>query len=191
MNSSRLWWALKIYGHENIKVVSGGITALKVAGAEVTTEVPSITATSYSAKDLNTNMLATIDEVKAQVNTPDKNTILLDVRSEKEYDEGTIPSSILLNYENNIYNDKTFKSPQDIKIMYLENKIKPSNNIIMFCKTSVRAAQTYLALYEAGYKNLKLYDGAWLEWDADKSLPIQIKNMENNNTTLPTSQDNS
>lgn len=25
MDSARLWWTLKVYGHENVKVVSGGI----------------------------------------------------------------------------------------------------------------------------------------------------------------------
>ena len=42
----------------------------------------------------------------------------------------------------------------------------------MFCKTSVRGAQTYLALYDAGYRNLKLYDGAWLEWSASPANPV-------------------
>ncbi|MPN60767.1 hypothetical protein SDC9_208499 [bioreactor metagenome] len=44
----------------------------------------------------------------------------------------------------------------------------------MYCKTSIRAAQTYLALYNAGYRNLKLYDGAWLEWSANPNNPIQM-----------------
>jgi len=191
-HSSRLWLAMRAYGHVNVKVVSGGFEALKKAGAEISTETPSITPTKYAAKDLNTNMIATKEDVKAQVNSPDKNTILLDVRTQKEYDEGTIPGSILINYEDNNYTDKTFKSTQDIKIMYIENNVKPDKNIILFCKTSTRAAETYLALLEAGYKNIKIYDGAWLEWSADKSLPIQIKDNKNTDTqSAPASQDNS
>lgn len=192
MQASRLLWAMKAYGHEDVKVISGGIDALKKAGAEANTEVPSITPSKYTAKDLDSSMIATKEDVKAQVNSPDKNTVLVDVRTQKEYDEGTIPGSILINYEDNNYTDKTFKSSQDIKIMYLEKGVKPDNNIILFCKTSTRAAQTYLALYEAGYKNIKVYDGAWLEWDADKSLPIQVKDAENANTpSTPANQDNS
>ena len=44
----------------------------------------------------------------------------------------------------------------------------------MFCKTSIRAAQTYLAMYNAGYRNLKLYDGAWVEWSANPMNPIFV-----------------
>ena len=33
-------------------------------------------------------------------------------------------------------------------------------------------AQTYLALYNAGYRDLKLYDGAWVEWSANPMNPV-------------------
>ena len=57
---------------------------------------------------------------------------------------------------------------------YIHDKgIKPDKTIIMFCKTSIRAAQTYVALYNAGYRDLKIYDGAWVEWSADSSLPVE------------------
>ena len=173
MDAARVWWTLKVYGHENVKVVSGGLVALKKAGAEITSEVPAFKAAKYVAKDKNNDMIAETSEVKAQVTSPDKNTIVLDTRSQKEYEAGTIPGSVLLEYINNDYNDGTYKSVQNIKIQYIENNIKPKNNVIMFCKTSIRGAQTYLALYNAGYRNLKLYDGAWVEWSSQGSLPVQ------------------
>jgi thiosulfate/3-mercaptopyruvate sulfurtransferase len=173
MDAARVWWTLKVYGHENVKVVSGGLSALKKAGAEMTSEVAKIKTAKYVAKDKNNDMIAGIDEVKAQVTSPDKNTILLDTRSQKEYDEGTIPGSVLLEYINNDYSDGTYKPVEVIKIQYIENNIKSKNNIMIYCKTSVRGAQTYLALYNAGYRNLKLYDGAWVEWSSKGALPIQ------------------
>ncbi|MBK5241971.1 sulfurtransferase [Clostridium sp.] len=173
MDAARVWWTLKVYGHENVKVVSGGLAALKNAGAEITAEVPEIVTTEYVAMDKNEDMIAGLDEVKAQVENPDKNTILLDTRSKEEYEEGTIPESVLLEYINNDYSDGTYKPVEVIKIQYIENNIKAKNDIIMYCKTSVRGAQTYLALYNAGYRNLKLYDGAWVEWSSKGNLPVQ------------------
>ncbi|WP_291632635.1 sulfurtransferase [Clostridium sp.] len=173
MDAARVWWTLKVYGHENVKVVSGGFEALKKIGAEITSEVPEIKTTEYVAKDKNNDMIAGIDEVKAQATSPDKNTILLDTRSQKEYAEGTIPGSVLLEYINNDYSDGTYKPVEVIKIQYIENNIKSKNDIIMYCKTSIRGAQTYLALYNAGYRNLKLYDGAWAEWSSKGALPVQ------------------
>ncbi|MEA4962324.1 sulfurtransferase [Lutispora sp.] len=174
MEAARFWWTAMVYGHENIKVVSGGINALKSAKAEVTTEVPAVAASVFKAKDKNTDMIAAINEVKDLANDPNKGIVLLDTRTKEEFDQGTIPGSVLLDFSENNYKDGTYKSIQDIKIQYMEKGIKPDKTVIMYCKTSIRAAQTYLALYNAGYRNLKLYDGAWLEWSANPNNPIQM-----------------
>ncbi|MDF2530564.1 MAG: rhodanese [Clostridia bacterium] len=189
MEAARLWWTLQVYGHENAKVISGGIKAINAAKLQTNTETPSVASVKYTAKDKNTDIIATIDEVKAQVNQPQKNTVILDTRSAEENAEGTIPGSTLINYIENNYNDGTYKSVQDIKILYLENGIKPEKQVIMYCKTSVRAAQTYLAMYNAGYRNLKVYDGAWLEWSAivgnttqpatNTPAPVESNNKDN------------
>lgn len=174
MDSARLWWTLKVYGHEKMKVVSGGLQALLQAGAQQVTDVPEVTPVKYTAGDKNTELIATLEDVKKQVDDPDENVVLLDTRSQAEYDNGTIPSSILIDFHNNNYKDGTYRSIQDIHIIYREAGIDPDKTVIMFCKTSIRAAQTFLALHNAGYRKLKLYDGAWIEWSSDTSLPVQL-----------------
>ncbi len=173
MEAARMFWTLQVYGHQNMKVVSGGLKAIQAAKLEMNTEIPAVTSVKYTAADKNTDIIATIDEVKAQVEQPQDNTVILDTRTKEEYAEGTIPGSILINYIENNYNDGTYKSVQNIKIQYIENDIKADKQVIMYCKTSVRAAQTYLALYNAGYRNLKVYDGAWLEWSAIMGNTVQ------------------
>lgn len=173
MDAARFWWTIMVYGHDKVKVVSGGLKALESAKLEMTSEKTTITPAKFTGKDKNIAMIATVDEVKAQVDNPEKNTILLDTRTQEEFDQGTIPGSVLLDYAENNYKDGTYKSVQNIKIQYIEKGMKSDKTIIMYCKTSIRAAQTYLALYNAGYRNLKLYDGAWLEWSANTTLPVQ------------------
>lgn len=187
MDSARLWWTMKIFGHENVKVISGGITALKEKGVVITTESPKVTATKYVAKEMDKSMIATKDEVLNQVNDPSENVVLLDTRSQEEFDAGTIPSSTLFNYIENNYKDGTYKSVQNTRIMYLEKEITPEKTVIMYCKTSIRGAQTYLTLYNAGYRNLKLYDNAWVEWSKSE-LPVQ---MPSGNQIESNEQDNS
>lgn len=174
MDAARLWWTMKIYGHEKVKVVSGGWNALKSIGMAVTSESSVITPATYQAKGLNQEMIATTAEVKAFVNDPGKKAVILDTRTKEEYEEGRIPGSVLLDYKDNNFTDGTYKPIQHIQIQYLEAGVKPDKPVIMYCKTSIRAAQTYLALYNAGYRNLKLYDGAWLEWTSDISNPVEM-----------------
>lgn len=173
MDAARLWWTLKVYGHDNVKVISGGIKALQKEGLEIVSDKTSISPASFTAKDKNTSLIATKKDMLAQVNEPNKDVILLDTRTQEEFDQGTIPGSVLFDYQNNNNQDGTYKSAHAIITLYHDLGIKPENTVMMYCKTSIRAAQTYLALANAGYENLKIFDGAWLEWSADSSLPIQ------------------
>lgn len=173
MDAGRLWWTMKVYGHQNVKVVSGGLQAMLDAGAEKTTTAPEVTTAEYKVKTKNEDMIASKEEVKKQVNNPQDDVVLLDVRTDKEYNEGTIPGSVHFNYINNNYYDSTFRPIRQIHTLYRDKGITPDKTIIIYCKSSIRGAQTYVALYNAGYRKLKLYDGAWIEWSADSSLPVQ------------------
>jgi thiosulfate/3-mercaptopyruvate sulfurtransferase len=178
MDAARFWWTLKAYGNEQVKVVNGGLKALEASGLNTTNEVPNVEKASYEAGEFDETMIATVDTVIEQLNYPDPDTCLIDTRTIEEYEEGTIPSSIHINYVENQYSDGTYKSAQDIAIMYMDKGIQKDGTVIMYCKTSIRGAQTYLALANAGYENLKLYDGAWIEWSSDKALPVQMPSGE-------------
>jgi len=174
MDSARLWWTLKVYGHDYVKVISGGLIALKEAGADTSKDLPDIIETEYIVKEKSNGMIAEINEVMGQVEEQNMDTVIIDVRSMEEYNSGAVPGSVLIDYAGNNYSDGTYRSIQNIKIIYLENGINPDKTAIIYCKTSIRGAQTLLALYNAGYRNLKLYDGGWSEWSADESLPVQL-----------------
>ncbi|MBI9102835.1 MAG: sulfurtransferase [Spirochaetales bacterium] len=173
MDSGRLAWTLMIYGHNGqIKIVSGGLAALKNEGAEIVAGAMSASKASYTTGPPNPDMITGKNEILNWLNNPSENIVILDVRSDEEYNNGTIPGAVHIDYLENNFNDGTYKSIQHIKIMYKEAGIMPEDTVIMFCKSSIRAAQTYAALYNAGYRNLRIYDGAWLEWSADSNLPV-------------------
>ncbi len=174
MDAARFWWTMKVYGHKNVQVVSGGLEAMLDAGADKTTTVPDVSKAKYSIEEKNEDMIATKEEVKSEVNTPQDNVVLLDVRTQKENSEGTIPGSIHFNYVDNNFYDSTYRPVRQIHTLYKDKGITPDKTVIMYCKTSIRAAQTYVALYNAGYRKLKIYDGAWIEWSSDSSLPVQM-----------------
>ncbi|MBB6479782.1 sulfurtransferase [Spirochaeta isovalerica] len=193
MDSSRLWWTLKIYGHKgDIVIVSGGVAALKGEGAVITDAVTAVSEATYRTSPLNSDMLATKEEILRNIDNPSPDFVLIDVRSDEEFNAGTIPGSIHINHEKNMFvnEDKgtTFRPYSHNRILYKELGITPEKEIVMYCKSSVRAANTYAALYDAGYRNLKVYDGAYLEWSAEK-LPVIKTEVEVKTTT--TQSDNS
>lgn len=176
MSASRLLWTLFMYGHENVKVVDGGLDAINAAGFTLTAQEPVVTEAVFTAADPSQNWLATKSDVLNQVNNPDENTVLLDVRSDEEYySVGKVPTSVMMNYTGNFYSvDGTFKSVETTRINYLQAKIYPKNDIIIYCQTSMRAAPVFVQLYEAGYRNIRIYDGAYLEWSSDSSNPVEM-----------------
>jgi len=180
--SSRVWWTLKLYGHENVKVINNGEKAIVENDFELSLDVPSLPATNYTAKDVNSLPIATIDDVKKAID--EETTSIIDVRSRSEYDEGAIPSAILYPHTKNLYADGSFKSGRDTYLNYNDLGLKRDESIILYCKSSFRAAQTALLLEEAGYTDVKVYDGAWLEWST-KDMPKQEKEK----TAPVTSQD--
>ena len=174
MDAARLWFTLKAYGHDNVKVISGGLNALAAAGVGVTDVASSPLPASFRAGPLRSEMLIDGKEVRARVENPADNYILIDTRSIEEFNEGSIPGSVCLDFSGNNFADGTFRPVNQIRIRYLEQKIDYDNEVAMYCKTSIRGAQTYLVLYNAGYRNLKLYDGAWLDWTRNPMNPVYI-----------------
>ncbi|SFL36828.1 rhodanese-like domain-containing protein [Halanaerobium salsuginis] len=173
MDAARLWWTLLVYGHSptQMQVISGGLQALQEAGGEITDRLPEITAAEYKIESKNTELIADKAEVLAQANNPQENVAILDVRTQAEVSQGIVPGAIHLNYVENINDKGEYYPVSYMQRLYPDHNLTPDKTIIMYCQTSIRAAQTFLALHNAGYRDLKLYDGAWIEWSSDSSTP--------------------
>jgi thiosulfate/3-mercaptopyruvate sulfurtransferase len=188
MDAARLWWSLLIYGHDNAKVVSGGFEALKAAGLSVDNKRVAVEPTDYSIETKRSQYVASTGDVKAEVDNPQQDVCIIDTRTTEEFNDGTIPTSVHIDFSRNNFKDGTYKPVRQIRILYDDYNIEPEDTALVFCKTSIRAAQTFLALYNAGYRNVKIYDAAWIGWSADPSLPVQRPSGER---VAPTVQDGS
>lgn len=174
--SSRLWWVMKLYGHDDVRVINQGARGLEKAALSMSAETPVLEKTSYVAKDADVSMLASLDEVKAIANG-ESGAKLIDVRSRAEFDEGAIPGAKLYAHTENLYTDGSFKSGRTIELNYKDQGFEKDDEIILYCKSSFRATQTAALLMEAGYTNVKVYDGAWLEWST-QGMPSAEKKPE-------------
>jgi len=167
VNAFRIWWTMKLYGHDDVKVVNGGFAALGKQGLVATKNETVLEPAEYVASDADESLI--IDFEALQMITEDENTNvkIIDVRSPAEYDAGNIPGSILYPHSNNLYSDGTFMSGRDMYLFYKDKGFEKDDEIVLYCKSSFRATQTMALLEEAGFTNMKVYDGAWLEWEAN------------------------
>jgi len=166
VSAFRIWWTMKLYGHEDVKVINGGFNAIndaKLVGSKTTTELE---ATDYVAHDADASMIIDFESLTAITEDEESTVKIIDVRSIAEYDAGSIPGAILYPHSRNLYSDGTFMSGRDMLLFYSDKGIKKEDELVLYCKSSFRATQTMALLQEAGYENIIIYDGAWLEWEA-------------------------
>lgn len=190
MDAARFWWTMLVYGHDTskMKVISGGLKALKKADANFMSGESKVEKAEYKTADKNEELIAAKEDILEKLNQAADNFTILDVRTAAEVKKGIIPEAIHINYLENNQDTGEFYPPSYIQRYYPDNDIKPDKEVIIYCQTSIRAAQSFLVLHNAGYRDLKLYDGAWIEWSSDSSTP---KAMLTGAPVKPNAQDGS
>lgn len=164
--AGRIWWTMKTYGHEDVRLINGGEAAIVKAGLPLSNQATTPAAKTYTAKALDTDRYASKEEVEALIASEEENCVILDVRSAAEYSEGYVTNAVLYPHTKNYYSDGTFKNTQAISLDYKDLGIEKDTLVVAYCKSSYRATVTAALLEEAGFKKVKVYDGAWLEWSA-------------------------
>ena len=148
MQAARVQWTLNMHGNDNIRVISGGLKALK-AGAEMTSAT-ALPAAAYTAGEYRKASIVTWITQEHHQHARRKDGHHRHPQRRGIY-RGNDSRLGTYQYLWNNYPNGEYKTPRDIQNTYLNKKIYPDMRIIL-CKTSVRAAQTYTALRDAGYR---------------------------------------
>jgi len=182
------YWYLKIYGHEDVRLLDGGRQKWIEEGRELTTDVPSPTAAQYKAADRDESIRIRRDEVLAGL--ADAAIALVDVRSPQEYAgelmappgyeqegasrTGHIPGAQSIPWATAVRDDGTFKSADELREIYGSRGVSPDKEVRAYCRIGERSAHTWFVLRELlGYENVKNYDGSWTEWGNLVEVPIE------------------
>jgi len=159
--ASRLAWSFLRYGHQNVVLLEGGWDEWEAGGYPVSDQNPFFETRIFTPR-LNGSIYADLPYVRAHVNQ--KNHILLDVRAINEYEKGHIPNAILWDWQNGTTDNGLFGNLESIRADLAEKGVTPDKEIITYCQSGVRASHTFFLLHQLGFKQVRLYDGSWLEW---------------------------
>ena len=180
--SAWLWWTAKLYGNDNVRMLDGGIDRWNALDYDTKMFPDSLDESNYQAEDLDETLLSHKEDVLAAIE--DDSVIIQDTRAEEENTgeklmsgaerKGKIPTSIWLEWDDALNEDHTFMTADEIQALYTDRGITDDKEIITFCQSAVRSSHAVFTLTQLlGYDDVSNYDGSWIEWSADESLPVE------------------
>jgi len=181
------FWQLKIYGHDDVRIMDGGRKKWLAEGHELSTEAPSFSPAKYKAGAPDMSLRALLPEVQSAVTG--KKAALVDVRSPQEFTGeilappglpetcqrgGHIPGAKSIPWGKNCNEDGTFKSFDDLTALYATQGISADRPVIAYCRIGERSSLTWFVLkHLLGFQNVKNYDGSWTEWGNLVGAPVE------------------
>lgn len=185
--SCRGYFLLEYLGYPKISILHGGYQAWKQANLPITTEVATTTLRRFPLQ-VNDRVMVTKEQMFKSLDDP--NIVKLDVR---DYDEwiaessspygkdfcprkGRIPGAVWIEWYRMMKSDSEipmFRPKEEILAICEEVDIKPDQTVYVYCFKGSRAANTMVALKEAGFKDVRNYYSSWNDWSRDPAMPIE------------------
>ncbi len=182
---ARAWWCLRYFGHDDVRVLDGGLAAWRAAGGEVEAGEMAPVADARAAARPGGLPAVTVDDVTGAAGLIGTATALVDVRAPERFAgrtepidpvAGHIPGAVNLPVTQVVDARGRLLAPESLRAA-LEavagSGVARSDGVPVtaYCGSGVTAALMVLALHEAGTP-AALYPGSWSEWIRDPSRPV-------------------
>jgi len=177
--AARLWFMLKLLGHEKVAVLDGGWARWTALGLPVDTQykAPAPAPTKYAAT-FDASRLLDAEAVQARLDAGD---MLVDARAADRFRgenevldrlAGHVPGAVSRPYAENMAEGR-LKTPVQLAAEFREllGEHAPEQAMVM-CGSGVTACHHLLAMERAGLRGAKLFTGSWSGWIADPARPV-------------------
>jgi thiosulfate/3-mercaptopyruvate sulfurtransferase len=185
--SCRGYFLLKYLGYPKASVLHGGYQAWLEVGLESSTDVFVPDEKIFPVDEAAKSLMLSKDDMRAALD--DDEIIKLDVRDVDEWvgtssspygvdfcpRKGRLPNAVWIEWYRMMKPSSSgplFKSKAEIQAECASVGINSDSTVYLYCFKGARASNTFVALKEAGVKDVRMYFGSWNEWSRDPDLPI-------------------
>jgi thiosulfate/3-mercaptopyruvate sulfurtransferase len=180
--SPRGWWLLRLFGHDKVAALDGGLPKWRAEGRATEAGAPPAPTPASFVPDLNTHRLAGIGDVKRIVAGNETGTMVLDARSKARFDgtapeprpglpSGHMPGAVSLPFTELLAPDGTMKDPAALRAIFAARGADGARRLVTSCGTGVTACVLALGALRAGLPEPAVYDGSWTEWASRPETP--------------------
>jgi thiosulfate/3-mercaptopyruvate sulfurtransferase len=181
------YWLLNYLGFDAAKLLNGGRKKWELESRPLTEKIPSYgDGTIWLDSSVRSETRVYRNQVLARLGRG----VFVDVRSPEEYRgetlapdhlpqeqsqvPGHIPGATNIPWSKAANQDGTFKSADDLRVLYEGAGITGDREVIAYCRIGERSAHTWFALTELlGYPDVKNYDGSWTEYGSLVGVPVE------------------
>lgn len=177
----RAWWMFLSFGHQNVRVLDGGLKKWLAEGRPVVSGEASPKPATFRAA-FDPKRVRSMDQMIANIASRAEQVI--DARPTPRFEgsvaeprpglrSGHIPGSRSVPYAN-LFDAETgaMKSLDALRAAFSGAGVDTAKPIVTSCGSGVSAGVLTLALYRLGVENSALYDGSWAEWGEAGGPPV-------------------
>ncbi|MDL9948643.1 rhodanese-like domain-containing protein [Gordonia sp. ABSL11-1] len=177
--AARLWWVLRSWGHQDVRVLDGGLAAWEASGRhlEVGPGRPTVSDESLFTPTDVPDVIADIDETARAAAGDGGAPVICALRAADFAGDpaipgtGSIPGSINIPYPDTLDPDGRH-DPTATRQLIEAAGLNPAQSPILYCGGGINAAGLALALAEHGIESARVFDGSLAEWRADDTRPL-------------------
>jgi len=158
LQASRAAWTLEHFGYTNVSVLDRDFSSLE--RTDLIANAPAPEATEPPKREVP-DSLATREDLLSMLG--ERDVTIFDCREPTVFSLGHIPGALNLPSHTLSGHGKNFLGASEILInianLHLEGKL-----VVVYCNTGLNSAHTYVALKEAGLRDVQLYAATYGEW---------------------------
>jgi thiosulfate/3-mercaptopyruvate sulfurtransferase len=181
-SAGRAWWLLRLFGHENVALLDGGLAKWKMERRPLETALPTIPDRRFTAR-ADQDLIRSKAQILANVASQWEQVV--DARSAGRFDgsaeetwpgrrRGHIPGSRNVPFDQ--VTDpitRQLKEAGELTKLFRDAGVNLTRPIIASCGSGVTACALAFALYLVGRERVAIYDGSWAEWGLPDGPPIE------------------
>jgi thiosulfate/3-mercaptopyruvate sulfurtransferase len=183
LSSARAWWMLRLFGHEKVSVLDGGLKLwLARSGATETGPITNLPKGSFTVRAPVGAQVIPLDSLRQLVELGVAGQIA-DARSAGRFAGidpepraglrgGHMPGASNVPIASLINRDGGLRSLDDVAAAFAAGGIETDRPVITTCGSGVTACGLAFGLALLGNENVFVYDGSWSEWGASDA-PIE------------------